>query len=368
MKCYNCGSELTNYHICQNCGADVSAFSKLIKLSNTYYNMGLVKASNRDLQGAAYILRHCVKINKYQTSARNLLGLVYYEMGEIVQALSEWVISRYLQPEGNLAEYYINTIQANQNRLQAINQSIDKFNVALLYAKDGNEDMAVIQLKKVLNQNPNLVKGHQLLALIYYHQGEYGKARRTIKKALSVDKCNTLSLKYMREIDAAFEEKMRLSGKRRKEKKKEREKYLSGNDVIIPKQSWYQKSGAVSVLYLMFGVLVGLLVTYFVVVPGKLSLAASDYRSRNAEYDQKIQTLNTSISLYENQIEEKDAAIAKLNTQIDDLNLQLSQVNTSLSEALAIIQDAGLDTDNPDTNNPDGDNGDGDTGDGGTGE
>lgn len=31
------------------------------------------------------------------TNARNLLGLVYFEMGESVKALSEWVISKSLQ-------------------------------------------------------------------------------------------------------------------------------------------------------------------------------------------------------------------------------------------------------------------------------
>ncbi|MBE5922307.1 MAG: hypothetical protein E7269_06100 [Lachnospiraceae bacterium] len=342
MKCYNCGSKLTNYHVCTDCGADVTSYSKIVKMSNTYYNMGLAKAANRDLQGAAYMLRHCVKINKYHVNGRNLLGLVYYEMGEIVQALSEWVISKYLQSEGNLAEYYINTIQANQNKLQMINQSIDKFNVALKYAKQGNEDVAIVQLKKVLTQNPNLVKAHQLLALIFYHQGELAKARKAIKKALAVDKCNTLSLKYMREIDLAFEEKMRLSGKRKKEKKQERQKYLSGDDVIIPKTNWYQKSGAGSVLYLMGGVLFGVLLTFFVVMPGRLNVAENKFREKSSSYDQQIQQLNSTIHQYENQVASEQENAEGLNHQILDLQTQLSAMQSDLTKAMDKLQKEGF--------------------------
>ncbi|MCD8119055.1 MAG: hypothetical protein LUE29_06205 [Lachnospiraceae bacterium] len=343
MKCYNCGSELTNYDICPYCGANVSAFNRIVKMSNTYYNMGLAKASNRDLQGAAYMLRRSVKLYKNQITARNLLGLVYYEMGETVQALSEWVISKYLQPDGNLASYYIDTIQANQNKLQAINQTISKFNVALNYAKTDAEDMAIIQLKKVLVQNPNLVKGHQLLALLYYHQGEYLKARKAIKKALSVDKCNTLSLKYMREIDAAFDEKMRLSGKRRKERKKEREKYLSGDEVIIPKRSWYQNSGVASMLCLMGGVLLGLLVTYFVVMPGRLTEQSESYLSEQSDYNQQILQLNTNITLLTNELEDSEAQVESLQEQIGSLTEELDQAKSDLEAANEIIHEAGLD-------------------------
>ena len=41
---------------------------------------------------------------KYNIHARNLLGLVYFETGEVVAALSEWVISKNMQPENNIAK------------------------------------------------------------------------------------------------------------------------------------------------------------------------------------------------------------------------------------------------------------------------
>ena len=43
-----------------------------------------------------------ITINKKNIDARNLLGLVYCEMGDVVEALSEWVISKNIQPDNNV--------------------------------------------------------------------------------------------------------------------------------------------------------------------------------------------------------------------------------------------------------------------------
>ena len=131
MKCYKCGSELSALDYCSSCGVEVSAYKKIVTMSNTYYNMGLQKAKIRDLSGAAELLRRSVGLYKKNIQARNLLGLVYYEMGEIVIALREWVISKNFQPEKNLADDFIKDVQSNQNRLEALNQSVRKYNVAL---------------------------------------------------------------------------------------------------------------------------------------------------------------------------------------------------------------------------------------------
>ena len=58
-------------------------------MSNMYYNEGLEKAGVRDLSGAVVSLRHSLQFNKNNIKARNLLGLVYFEMGEAAAALRE---------------------------------------------------------------------------------------------------------------------------------------------------------------------------------------------------------------------------------------------------------------------------------------
>ncbi len=145
MFCYNCGCQLSEYDFCTGCGADVSLYKKIICVSNMFYNDGLERAGIRDLSGAITSLRQSLKFNKNNVEARNLLGLVYFEMGEVVAALSEWVISKNLRPEKNIADDYIEKVQANATRLDSINQTIKKFNQALTYCQQDSRDLAIIQ-------------------------------------------------------------------------------------------------------------------------------------------------------------------------------------------------------------------------------
>ena len=70
---------------------DIAAKNR--QIANSYYNLGLEKAKVRDLSGAAQCLKKSLHFSKYQTDARNLLGLIYYENGEVADALVQWVIS-----------------------------------------------------------------------------------------------------------------------------------------------------------------------------------------------------------------------------------------------------------------------------------
>ena len=114
MICYNCGCNLSEHDFCTNCGVDVSVYKKVLKISNNFYNEGLEKAGVRDLSGAIQSLRQSLKFNKNNVEARNLLGLVYFETGEVVAALSEWVISKNLRPKKNIADDYINVVQRDR--------------------------------------------------------------------------------------------------------------------------------------------------------------------------------------------------------------------------------------------------------------
>ena len=147
-----------------------------------------------------------ITINKKNIDARNLLGLVYCEMGDVVEALSEWVISKNIQPDNNCAEDYITDIQSNQNKFELVTSTIKKYNLSLRYAKEGNTDMAQIQLKKVVSQNPRLLKAQQLLKT-------YGNKRRslTIKGAFGDTSIRGGSIIYINfgDIgDIAVDEKM----------------------------------------------------------------------------------------------------------------------------------------------------------------
>ena len=167
MNCPICKAPITMQDDrCGNCGRSMNVYKKVVRISNTLYNRGLEKAKIRDLSGAIDDLNLSLKYYKRNTDARNLLGLVYCEIGETVMALTQWILSKNLQPEDNEADYFIESIHSNGS-LDTINQTIKKYNEALNSARQGNDDLAIIQLKKVVSLNPRFVKAHQLLALMY---------------------------------------------------------------------------------------------------------------------------------------------------------------------------------------------------------
>ena len=158
---------------------------KRIRLvSNSFYNTGLELARIRDLTGAVQYLQKCLNLNKYHIEARNLLGLIYYEMGEISEALVQWVISMNFQENDNRADHYLEQIQRKPERLEVVSQNVKKYNLALQQAQSGSDDLAVLQLTRVVEANPKFIKAHLLLALLYISHEDYTKAGKSLYKSI----------------------------------------------------------------------------------------------------------------------------------------------------------------------------------------
>ena len=155
---------------------DIAAKNR--QIANSYYNLGLEKAKVRDLSGAAQCLKQSLHFSKYQTDARNLLGLVYYGRGEVAEGLVEWSISKNLKPKANLADRFIDEVQKSAKKLEQINQAVKKYNQCLIYCEQQGEDLAIIQLKKVIAAHPTFLKAYQLLARLYLHTAQHTKARQ----------------------------------------------------------------------------------------------------------------------------------------------------------------------------------------------
>ena len=83
------------------------------KIANAYYNVGLERAQLNDLSGAAVCLKEALHYDKTCTDARNLLGLIFYEMGETADALVQWIISYNFDPDpvNNRADHFLDEIQ-----------------------------------------------------------------------------------------------------------------------------------------------------------------------------------------------------------------------------------------------------------------
>lgn len=316
MFCYNCGRRLSEHDFCTSCGADVSLYKKVLHVSNMYYNEGLEKAGVRDLSGAAASLRQGLRFNKNNIKARNLLGLVYFEMGDAASALREWVISKNMSPDKNIADEYIDKIRSNSGRLDAINQTIKKYNRALALCSQDSKDLAVIQLRKVLSLNPRFIRAHQLLALLYMEQEEWERAERELRKCLEIDKNNLQTLRYLKEVEQAL---MPEEGVRRR-KKDEAVRYQSENEVIIqplnvkePKRG----GGFATVLNMIIGLIIGIAAMYFLVVPAAQSRVRNEEQQTITKISSESDAKTARIQELEGQIESLSGNVQNLRTEIE---------------------------------------------------
>ena len=307
MICYRCGMDAGRNATCPHCGADVSVFQKAIRISNMYYNKGLQQAEVRDLSGAIASLKNSLKFNKRNIEARNLLGLVYYEMGEVVDALSEWVISLNYKNDNNLASKYLESIRENRSHLTSCNQTIKKYNQALLYCRQDSRDLAIIQLKKVLTLNPKLVKAHQLLALLYLQEDRLDQAKKSLRYAGKIDANNTTTLRYLKEVNTRLKEKG-------KDKKKGDDliSYQSGNETIIMPRRFQESSLGSTLAYVVIGLLVGVAVTAFLIVPGIQNKANQDASQKLVEASDTISSQAQMLTTLESQIADLEAQITEL--------------------------------------------------------
>lgn len=321
MICYNCGCALSEHNFCTNCGADVTLYKRIIYISNRFYNDGLERASVRDLTGAIASLRQSLKFDKNNVEARNLLGLVYFETGEVVAALSEWVISKNLRPKKNIADDYIDMIQTNQNRLDTINQTIKKYNQALTYCNQDSLDLAVIQLKKVLSLNPKFIRAHQLLALLYINSEEWERAKRELTRCLEIDTNNTATLRYLKEVDEMLmpEEGVKNTSKKQK-KSDEIVKYQSGNETIIQPVNVKEGKGVTSLLNLGIGLAIGIAIAFFLILPARI-------QSARANIDEELRKVSE-------QSDAKTATIDELQQQLGVLEEEKSNLEQDLSAYL----------------------------------
>ena len=349
MICYRCNNEAGYSDVCPICGADLHVHQKVLRLSNMYYNDGLMKAEVRNLSGAIISLKKSLKFNKYNIDARNLLGLVYYEMGETVDALSEWVISKSYKQDDNIAGRYLDELRQNRTQLEGINQTIKKYNQALLYCRQDSKDLAIIQLKKVLSLNPKLVKGHQLLALLYMQEERLEQAKKALRNAGKIDANNTTTLRYLKEVNAKLKE--RNSGKKKKEE--DLISYQSGNEMIIMPNRFQDSSLTSTLSYMAIGLIVGVLVIGFLVVPGVKNQARVDVKEELVAANDALATNSQTIYSLENEIEDLKERLSEYEGE-GTLPLQTAAYESLLNAYIAYVgndyQTAGVEIEKVDVN------------------
>lgn len=348
MNCVNCGAFLTDMDLdyCPNCGYNVLIQKKVDYLSKSLYNQGLEKASIRDLSGAIACLKQSLIYDKRNIQARNLLGLVYFETGEVVAALSEWVISKNLQPARNLASEYISKLQVNSNKLKAINVTIKKYNHALLLCREGHEDMAAIQLRRILSQNPKLIKGYHLLALIQIKNQEWNKARRTLRKAARIDKTNTTTLRFLREVEEQTGVPTRLERQKKgffhSNRNKEPE-YDPAESELTLHPPVYQEKGKLPIfLLLMSGMLTGAIAFWLLAVPAIRQGIYKEANEQIVRYSESLATQGAELTKAQGEAQESGNTAEAVTVKLEEEQAR-SQSYEALMTAYTYYQQQNLD-------------------------
>lgn len=354
MKCYRCGAEIEKGVLCPKCGTDNTPYIMILRESNRLYNEGLSLAQIRDLSGATDRLVRSLRLNKYNTKARNLLGLVYFETGETVMAIDEWVISKNLSPDDNDSDRYLHSIEYGQGMVEQLDRINKKYNLALSYAKEGKLDLAEIQLRRVIGSNPKMIRSRQLLSLLYIQDGNFEGALKELNAAIKIDASNPVTIKYLREV----REKVAEKNKDKKSNKKSETLYIQdGNDtVLMPRQSFISvlDSSKGGILNVIIGAVIGLLIAIFLIVPtvrqnenntNANALVSANQDAKNSETNistlqKQVDDLNAKLENYEGKGDIKTSYEKLIEAQnfvtagdMDSAKASLSQVNRDLLEA-----------------------------------
>ncbi len=315
MKCCYCGGKLNASDVCPNCYSNVRIWKKVQFTSNYLYNEGLSAVRWRDMTRAVEKLTLSLRYSKTNTQARNLLGLVYYETGELYYAVLEWKTSLQLQPENNDAKRYLSELRRSSARIDAGNMNIRKYNQVVSYCRQKNYDLAEIQLKKILAKNPRLVKGNLLMALLLMRQGRYDHAGRYLKKVREVDSENPTMYRYQEECSRHLTRDGRVITPKSREKKPTlAERY----------RAFYSRTSVASAINLLAGIAIGIAVMAILIIP-------SVRQRTNSASGQDLVEANQTIN-------SKNAEIEDLEDQIKSLADQLEASESSADTSNRVIQ------------------------------
>ncbi|MBE5975259.1 hypothetical protein [Lacrimispora xylanisolvens] len=307
-------------------------------IANSYYNMGLEKAKLRDLTGSADCLKKCLHFNKYMTDARNLLGLIYYEVGEVGDALVQWVISKNLQPEDNRADYYLEVIQKKKGTMDLERRAVRRFNQALAYVKSESEDLAILQLNKAVEDKPNYVKAQLLFALLYIVREDYQKAGKAVNKVLQIDHNHPKALYYKSIMkDTGIRVKPEREPEKRKLKNVVSHRQMQDDDVIIP-PSYKENTRDQAVLNILAGLLLGAAVVFFMVMPANTKAINDNHNKEMLKYSEQLSQANQKADLLTQQLNSLESEKKTAEDSLASLTNNSDSVLAQYQSVIGILQ------------------------------
>lgn len=303
---------------------------RLEQISNGYYNLGLSLAKERNLSSALNALSISLGLNKKNTDARNLYGLIQFEMGEETKALISWVISININPINNQAQNYLQKLRNKSAYLEKSQDAISKYNKAISQIKTVNYDMARITLKQAVDIRPHFVKAMLALALLDIREGKSSEAKKLLDNVLAIDRFNTKAITYLEEMKPLTEknarkEKLNVIGSPVK-----KEKPVENVNNGMPVTEIYKNySGMFTAINVGIGLIVGACAMVFLYMPTMKVALNNAHNKEIVEISQQLNDVNLSIETLKSENEGLNEQVNKLtevnNTSTENMNYKLLQ-------------------------------------------
>lgn len=252
------------------------------------FRSGLSKVEAGDLTQAAADLELAVRYDKYHMNARNLLGMVRFQTGEIGEALKQWGISEHLHTNENPASRYMDDLRGEVSLLSAMSDAVVMYNEALDLAAKGEYDFALLRLKRAVKESPSFIKAQLLLCAIYMETSAYQAALGVLDEVAKIDPLNPDAMKYRLHIAAQQKEGAEDMTVNIRDLSNDlfvqnalpepEMKHISSR-AASRKVARSARGFGMQILLLLLGLVLGIELMALLYVPGKLSSSESQARS-----------------------------------------------------------------------------------------
>jgi tetratricopeptide (TPR) repeat protein len=291
------------------------------------YEKGLEQAKNKHLTSAIETLTRSVDYNKNNVEARNLLGLCYFQIGLFADALKHWIISVAAKHDKNPANDYLQSFQLDSRLMERYSDSLAMYNAALTQVRQRNDDLATIQLKKVIEYNPNFTEAMNLLSLCYIVSKQESKAVSLVTRVLDIDASSPAALRYSKIV-------LHTKDFLKQSAPQPAPKQLARPAEILSKRSSAPFFSASAVLSLVIGAAIAALLFIFVFNPPQIE----EKNQTIAEYESNIQSEKEK---HKEELKQKESEIQAANTEAEEWK-QKYEESTAETELAGRITQAEL--------------------------
>ena len=224
------------------------------------------------------------------------------------------------EAEENIYGKELEEIKKNKTELYKANQMIKKYNQALNYAKQGNDDLAMLQLKNVVAAIPNFVDAYLLMALLSIKGENYDNARTFLDTILKIDPNNESAVEYGKEFETKVveEEPQTTEPEKKDKKKKEKKKVVSQPEEPKKKKNPFNissiqenEAGKSPMFYMVTGIVIGVIVAAVLIYPTVRASFSHKNSTQVEDYKEQILAKDTQLKASEKKVKEAKAAQKK---------------------------------------------------------